>query len=141
MKNKGFTLIELLIVVAIIGILASIALSQYQNYVARSQIASAAAELKGAQPQYELIMSGISTSGNNDYTVQNMFFSDSSNICKYIVHEPVGNTANPALECQLKNVAIRLVGQSIYLNRDYDGEWSCTTSNGIDTKFKPPHCT
>ena len=47
MKNtqQGFTLIELMIVVAIIAILAAIAIPQYQNYVARSQMSRAMGEV------------------------------------------------------------------------------------------------
>src|SRR5690554_4460997 len=50
--QSGFTLIELLIVVAIIGILAAIAIPQYQNYVERSEASSGLSTIRGGQTTF-----------------------------------------------------------------------------------------
>lgn len=48
LKN-GFTLIELMITVAIVGVLGSVAIPSYQDYVARSQVAEGLSLLSGSK--------------------------------------------------------------------------------------------
>lgn len=139
--QKGFTLIELMIVVAIIGILAAIAIPQYQNYIAKSQVSRVMSELGGIKTAVETcLLEGVDTACELGAT-------DSNLLGAAVAKVPTGVTVDIDLEASTAeiegkfgtNAASILKGETLTWERDEDGTWTCGTT--VEDKFKPAGCS
>ena len=140
-KNKqqtGFTLIELMIVVAIIGILASIATAQYQRFIAKAQVSEAASLLGGAKSviEFEAAQNGTfpATASLADVGIKTSG--------KYI-QEITSNDADKTLTAIFKsnNTSALLHGKTIVFQRSSEGAWTCKiTPSTIPNNLLPKVC-
>lgn len=155
--QKGFTLIELMIVVAIIGILAAIAIPQYQNYIARSQVSRAVAEAGSLKTAVETcLLNGQTDLGtgagqcNLGATGSNILTGDAQGAGTPALAKGVGVPqvsdlkANPVtITASFGNNAattLTTAGQNaVRWSRDANGTWTCAAN--VDAKYRPAGCT
>jgi type IV pilus assembly protein PilA len=135
--QQGFTLIELMIVVAIIGILASIAIPAYQDYIARAQAAEAPTLLGGLKTgisEWYSLNGDMPTPGELSATTTGKYIATLTN---------AGGTDNDYV-ATFKNTAgsvnEKLKGRSItmtYTTSTGAFNFDCST---IDTGIQPSAC-
>lgn len=147
--QTGFTLIELMIVVAIIGILAAIAIPQYQTYIAKSQVARAMGETGALKTAFEDCLNngktaanacdlGFTTSGILSYTAP---LTSTAGSTPTTTTNTVELTTTGTISAQFAgNAAATLKASpySITWTRTSDGSWSCKTT--ADSKYAPAGC-
>jgi len=148
MKNqKGFTLIELMIVVAIIAILAAIAISQYQDYVIRSQVSegsSLADGTKTAVAEYYNNYGTFQATSNASYGLA----TAASISGKYVNDVDVVAGGAGKIQVTFKSATptnAKIQGGILMFSPvTHAGsiEWNCNTSAGttIADKYRPTVC-
>ena len=149
-KQQGFTLIELMIVVAIIGILAAIAIPQYQDYIARTQMSRAYGEVSALKTAVEEVLargdSALLVAGS-EKTV--LGATDSTLLNGVPAIGGTFGTGIGTLTSTLSgSVSTAVKGAKIELSRAGDGTWTCKVTastagaaGGWKTSFVPKGCT
>ncbi|PTU73969.1 pilin [Pseudomonas mangrovi] len=161
--QKGFTLIELMIVVAIIGILAAIAIPQYQNYIARSQVSRVMGEAGNLKTPVEqcLLNGNTGTVHSNvpsgtpvppgdcvvDATASSLVAGAAqgsgsgappgTGYPQVALAAAAGATSSVTATFG-SGAATDLAGQTLIWERSPEGTWTCTTT--VEEKYRPRGC-
>lgn len=138
--QQGFTLIELMIVVAIIGILAAVAIPQYQNYVSKSQVSRVMGEVGALRTVVETCMMDGTSEANCDFGWSNSNLLGEKSLQTPGLKATINLTANTASLAATfgGNASAAINGKALTWSRDASGSWSCTTT--VDAKYQPAGC-
>ena len=150
-RQNGFTLIEVMIVVAIIGILASVAIPLYQSHVARSQVARVMAESSGLRALIETCLSrGLQTIGSGadqcdpEAVSSNLITGASQTGATLLPGQGVPQVAIAAggavtIIATFSPSAVPMIkGETLAWSRTTTGTWNCTTS--VDSVYRVKGC-
>ena len=135
-QQAGFTLMEVLVVMAIIGILTSLAVPAYQRYTAQARLTSALSSLRSQELEVEqLLMSGASADQ----------YAPEPSAPPYGTIAMTQEGDQPTLHYRFSAEAARGLASgegkdaALHMTRSASGKWQCR-AEGIEARLVPADC-
>ncbi|MDD9893237.1 MAG: pilin, partial [Gammaproteobacteria bacterium] len=127
-KLHGFTIMEVMMVLVIIGVLTTLSVPRYQDFVGRAQVTDAVVLLNSSRPDIEehILENGYFPENEKFVSIGSIRHGTYTKGIGVALADSCGTAGIIQATMQSNGVSGNVAGKTFNIQRDIVGNWSCT---------------